>query len=1039
MSLLTNRLWEQPECTGLNRLPGRATLHPYPDEESALRLDPAGSPWVIGIDGTWKFKFFERPELVEEGEISATLDDTGWDDIVVPGNWTMQGWDRPHYTNVTMPFTQKPPTVPQSNPTGVYRTGFDLPTDWEQRRIVVHIGAAESVHYLYVNGAFAGMAKDSRLPSEFDIAALAKPGRNVIAVVVIRWSDGSFLEDQDHWWMAGIHRSVHLYSTGSVYLRDVFGKGDFDVDTGDGSLDVEVSVGSDADLDDGWVVACRLLDSDGAEICLKEGYVSRSYRGSGHSVRLLCRFPGVAPWSAESPTLYTASVTLKGPRNNVVESTAVRVGFRRIEVSGRQLLVNGQPVLFKGVNRHEHDEKLGKTVTMDSMLADIRLLKQFNFNAVRTSHYPNDSVWYDLCDEYGIYVVDEANIESHHYCDELCQDSRWAQAFLDRGMRMVLRDKNHPSILLWSLGNESGYGMNHDGLAGWIRGYDKSRLLHYEGAIRHERWDDNPDAGRYVSDVVCPMYPEVDRIEQWAKATADDRPLIMCEYAHAMGNSSGNLKEYWETIEGNLGLQGGFIWDWVDQGLLKGDKEGNRFWAYGGDYGDEPNDRNFCINGMIWPDRTPHPGMYEFKKVAQPVTVEWADERTGSLRVTNKQHFTDLSWLCGTWTVDVDGETVSHGEFGPMAVPPQSSAEFDPGFARPIVADGQECYLTVRFAAIERQPWADAGHEVAWEQLPVEANRESRAVSVQRQTVAADETTDELAVLVGDVSCIFDSEAGVLKTVSVGATPVITSGPELSIWRGPTDNDGIKGWSGQQGKALGGWLEAGLNETALRNTSFAWDRGPDGSVAVDIETTGSCGDVTSAFTHNHQYVISPDGTVAVKNTIHVSDRMPELPRIGIRLVLPSGLERLAWYGRGPHESYCDRKAGAPVGRYKGTVTGQYVPYILPQENGNKTDVRWICLSDNGGLGVLFVADGVLEASAQHFTADDLFAAFHTNELAMRPEVYLHLDHSQRGLGGASCGPDTLEKYLVRPGDYSFSLTIRPVRTGDDPGRVARGL
>ncbi|MBT3274883.1 MAG: DUF4981 domain-containing protein, partial [Spirochaetales bacterium] len=935
--------------------------------------------------------------------------------------------DRPHYTNVTMPFPNKPPEVPDENPTGVYRLDFDLPEKWSERRIVLHLGGVESAYYLYVNGSEAGMAKDSRLPSEFDVTALVRPGLNTLAVVVIRWSDGSYLEDQDHWWMAGIHRSVFLYSTGHAYIRDVFARGGLDGGFTTGILDTDIEIGASDDIDEGWKIELRLLDGSGKMVgeVISTG-LDGSYRAGGHKISISRQVAHVEKWSAERPSLFTLCVELQDASGKVVECTSTRIGFRSIEVRDRELLVNGKPVLLKGVNRHEHDEKLGKTVTNDSMIADIRLLKQFNFNAVRTSHYPNDPVWYDLCDEYGIYLVDEANIESHYYCDQLCSDPLWAQAFLDRGKRMVQRDKNHPSIIMWSLGNESGYGVNHDGLAGWIRTYDPSRLLHYEGAVRLENWDENENAGRRASDVVCPMYPEVDRIVSWARNTGDDRPLIMCEYAHAMGNSSGNLKEYWDAIEENEGLQGGFIWDWVDQGLLEVDEKGVPYWTYGGDYGDEPNDKNFCINGMIWPDRTPHPGMFEFKKIAQPIGAKILDEDIGLVEITNKNWFTDLSWLDAIWSIEVDGAGVSSGILILPQIGPGESGNVEIGYEKPVVPQGRECFLTLSFVTKNDLPWAAAGHEVGWEQFALRVETTPVEPPEIDATVIAEEIDGLLKVSVGERTCVFSRAHGKLETISRDGKDLLSSGPALQVWRAATDNDGIKSWSGQEGKVLGQWLSAGLDRMTTRTESFTWKKIPGGGVRVDIKSRRSFPLGENLLDHAHSYMVMPSGTIEVCDRFTVSAELPELPRIGVKLMLSPNLEQMQWFGKGPHESYVDRKAGARVGLHAGSVADQYVPYILPQENGNKTDVRWISLKDTEGMGLVFRIHGVCEASALHFSAEDLYAAFHTNELAPRDEIFLNLDVMQRGLGGASCGPDTLERYLVKPGTYELLYTIEPL-------------
>ena len=728
-------LWKMPEVTGIAKLPGRSTLFPFESEEKACTGDPHASRWYRPLDGTWKFSFYGSPAEVPDEALAPTTDDSGWAPIEVPGNWNLQGWDRPHYTNVQMPFPELPPEVPERNPTGVYRTRFELPADWAGRRIVLHFGGVESVLLLYVNGRFAGMSKGTRVPAEFDVTGYLSPGGNLLAAKVVRWSDGSFLEDQDHWWNAGIYRGVYLVATEDAYIGDVFARGDYDPATRAGTLACTVSLGFVRPPRAASRVEARLYDPSGRPV-MREPLgtdVDPDYRASSFIARLSRGFGRVRPWSAEQPDLYRLTVTLKDGAGRVVESTSTRVGFRRVEVRDRELLVNGRAVMIRGVNRHEHHETRGKAVPRETMLADVLLMKRFNINAVRCSHYPDDPYWYELCDEYGLYVWDEADIEAHAYYDQLCRHPRFAAAFLDRGMRMVLRDKNHPCVVVWSLGNESGYGENHDALAGWIRRFDPSRPLHYEGAMHGELTQGIRDwtGGRHASDIVCPMYPALDDVRRWAETTDDRRPMILCEYSHAMGNSNGNLKEYWELFERCRGLQGGFVWEWLDHGIRQTDARGRAYWAYGGDFGDEPNDRNFITDGLVWPDRTPHPAMYELKKLVQPVGVEARSLAARRFRIRNKQHFTGLAWLAGLWDLSVDGRVVKRGRLPRLVAAPGAAMDVTLEYGAPDVRPGEEAFLTFRFVTVRDLPWAPKGHEVAWEQfaLPARPKRAARRVA----------------------------------------------------------------------------------------------------------------------------------------------------------------------------------------------------------------------------------------------------------------------------------------------------------------------
>jgi beta-galactosidase len=575
-----------PELASLNRLPPSASLARGPARQRDL-------------DGVWQFRLAARPE-----DAPHALDArSGWRDLEVPGLWTMQGFGRPHYTNVVMPFGQRPPQVPDDNETGIYRRTFTIPRGWRSRPVVVHFGGSEGALYVLVNGEAVGISKDARTPAEFDVSALVHHDRaNEIVAVVPRWSDASFLEDQDQWWHGGLPRSIKLVSPS---VRDV----EFH-----GSRDGSLTLATDGE-------EFRLLDARGRIV----------ERGALANGRFAGTITAPHPWSAEGPALYTLQVDGGG------ETVSTGVGFRDVEIRDRNLLVNGEPVLFAGVNRHEHDDTRGRAITRASMERDVALMKQFNVNAVRTSHYPNDPYWLELCDRHGLYVIDEANVESHAYYDELCVDPRYRNQWVERVANMVERDKNHPSVILWSLGNESGYGENHDAAAGWVRARDPSRPLHYEGAIKFD-WG----GGSAATDVVCPMYPELGDVVEWAKeATDDPRPMILCEYSHAMGNSNGGLADYFAAFRSHDALQGGFIWEWVDHGIRQIDTAGRAYWAYGGDFGDEPNDSNFCADGIVWPDRTPHPALHELKFLAQPVHVE--SRGRGRFRIHNRHHFTSLA------------------------------------------------------------------------------------------------------------------------------------------------------------------------------------------------------------------------------------------------------------------------------------------------------------------------------------------------------------------------------------------------------------
>lgn len=1029
--------WENPQVVGINKQPPHAALTPYPDKAAALAGGDGDSSLVQSLNGQWRFLYLNSPDEVPLEAYDRAYDTLEWDEITVPGNWTMQGYDKPIYTNVKMPFRPDPPYVPQDNPTGVYRRTFEVPEYWLEGEVFVSFGGVESAFYLWVNGERVGYSQGSRLPAEFNITPYVEPGENVMVATVIRWSDGSYLEDQDHWWMAGIYRDVKLYATPKVHLVDVFARGELDAGYRDGVLHVQARVDGYGDADPtGYQVEVNLYDAEGNAVLeepVSEVVHALPFRVT--QVDLQAGVPAVPKWTAETPALYTLVVALKDEGGETVEATRCRVGFRKVEVVGREFLVNGQPVLFYGVDRHDHHDRLGKTVPLEDMITEVRLLKQFNFNAVRTSHYPNDTRWLDLCDEYGIYVIDEANIECHAVYDRLAHEPSWTHAFVERGERMVERDKNHPCVVMWSLGNESGYGPNHDALAGWIRGYDPTRPIHYEGAVRVAGWH----AGHLASDVICPMYPQIDRIVDYAKDPTGDRPLIMCEYAHSMGNSTGNLAEYWEAIESYHGLQGGFIWDWIDQGLLKVDESGESYWGYGGDFGDEINDANFCINGLIWPDRTPQPAMWECKKVFQPLGFSAVDLAAGVIEITNKRFFADTGDLRGHWWLEVDGQWVHNGTLEDLAIPPGESREVVLGVQRPALPPDAECFLMLSFALAEDTAWAEAGHEVAWAQfkMPYQVPLVARLPIDRMPALEVTDEEEQVTIRGASFELVFDRATGRLASWQFEDHLVMEQGPALNVWRAPTDNDGIKLQPRRQ-QLLQRWLDAGLDRLQEETLSFEWARLGAQTVRVVVRAHSGAPDCPGGFDHEHEYTVYGSGDVALRNTVVASADLPPLPRIGVTMTLPAGFKRFTWYGRGPHENYIDRNVGAPVSTYESTVDEQYVPYIMPQENGNKTEVRWSALVNDADIGLLAVCDPPLEVSVSHYTAQDLYEATHTNELTRRDEVIWNLDVRQCGLGGASCGPGTLPQYLVLPGMYRFSVRLRAFASaGDGLARMAR--
>ena len=1044
---VTTKLWETPEITHINMLPATSCLVPFASPESAATYDKSSSPWVARLNGNWRFRLYPNPEAVPENALTGDAEPADFRDMPVPSNWTLQDTgDFPIYTNVQMPFENNPPFIPDDNPTGVYRTDFVLPADWESRRIVIHFGGVESYLELYVNDEFVGMAKDTRLPSEFDISRFVISGTNRIAAKVIRWSDSSYIEDQDQWWMAGIYRDVYLYSTDKAYIDDIFARGDFDVESRAGILSIDThfsysAIIGETALDNSgpieeFIVEANLTDAHGDVTWRSACRIDPSFRMSSYNQHFSARIAGVDPWSSESPTLYTLIITLKDRSGNHIESRCVRVGFRNIRIENRELLINGKAVLIRGVNRHEHDERWGKVMHRELMLTDIRLLKQFNFNAVRTSHYPDTIEWYDLCDEYGIYLIDEADIETHANYHTLCRDPRWRRAFEERMINMVKRDKNHPAIIAWSAGNESGNGENHTSAIDLVRNYDASRIIHHEGEVK-ANWRQGGNAytggeNRY-NDLVNPMYPPIEDIIAYATEAKDPRPMILCEYSHAMGNSNGSLSEYWDAFESYTGLQGGFIWEWVDHGIVKSDKRGREYWAYGGDFGEKFHDGNFVADGMVAPDRTPHPGMYEFKKAVQPVRVRPISVAEGRFEIINRRDFTSLIDVDGRWEILVEGIVRESGVLPPLDVPPGGTSPLNLTYIDATLLAEPEAYMQFTFALTDATSWCAAGHEVAWEQFRANDIRLPTPDSETDETlkIAVEESDDTITAKIEKLAvsttatkadgptAIAIADQPVSELTHDGAT-IISHGPRLNLFRATTDNDGIRGWSGQDEKPMGMWLNAGFDRLSLIKRTVSSKASFGFTESARYIGNDKTAEISCDVSYNY---ISPT-ILRTDISIHVPESLPTLPRIGITLALPPGFEELTWYGRGPHENHIDRKRGYPVGRYKSTVADQYVRYAMPQENGNKCEVRWFELS-NGNSSIRFVADPMFEFSAHHFTGEDLFSSRHTTDVEdrMRKETIVCIDHLQRGVGTGSCGPQTRPEYWVAPGHYEFGFWI----------------
>jgi beta-galactosidase len=1056
--------WENQHVVHRNRLPARATFVPYPDEQTARQCRPEDSPYRLSLNGVWKFRWSPTPEKRPIDFYRPDYNVERWDSIRVPSHWQLEGYGVPIYTSSQYPFHIDPPRVTgeppkdwtayrSRNPVGSYRRTFDLPKAWEGRRTFLHFAGVKSAFYVWVNGAAVGYSEGSMTPAEFEITSFVRRGENVLAVEVYRWSDGSYLEGQDMWHLSGIHREVFLYSTGPVRIADFAVRTEVEPEAGRGQILIDPRLDCAPGVKPaGWTVNAQLYDPQGravwsgplredAESILNPTFSAEilnhrtPQRGPARFGWLGGTVESVRMWTAETPHLYTLVLTLNDSENRTAEAVSCRVGFRQVRVENGRLLINGRAVRLYGVNRHEFDPDFGQVVPLERMKEDILLMKRFNINAVRTAHYPNDPRWYDLCDEYGIYVMDEANLESHGVRGLLASDPTWHTAFLDRGIRMVQRDKNHPCVIIWSLGNESGWGPNFAALSAWIRAFDPTRPIHYEGA-QADAGDVNDPRDPSAVDFISRMYPKVrdlyespmdqrwPRILQMAQDPRDGRPVLMCEYAHAMGNAVGNLKEYWEEIESHPRMVGGFIWDWVDQGLRRRTADGRAYFAYGGDFGDVPNSKDFCLNGLVFADRTVTAKLHEVKKVYQPVQIEWADKAAGTVRLSNRYVFTNLNTLEGRWRLTRDGKAVQSGRLGPLDCRPGEQITVSVPMELPEPLPAGDWRVRVSFHLTEATLWAPAGYEIAWEQLAV---RQVKPAAQQDSAVLPEihvaEDSDGVRISGKEFTAVFSRQSGTLRSLVYNQREILgpDGGPILQVYRAPTNNDRAFG----KGRAFQ-WHQAGLDRLSRSVESFEVSR--TGSDSVQVQTTAvSRTPAGAGFVHRAAWTVRGDGVIELFNRFEPFGPLPPLPRVGLVMRLVKDYEFVSWYGRGPHENYPDRKESAEVGLWSASVKDFFVPYPRPQETGLRTEVQWVVLTDTSGQGLRIEASEPFAFSALPYSAEDLEKAAHPHELRAREEVILSLDARHSGLGNASCGPGVLPKYEIQPEPVQMHLRFCPYR------------
>lgn len=996
------KYWEDLSVLEKNREAPRAYYIPYADAEASRKQKRGSSPYYRTLNGNWKFKYNESVRQVDHDFFRTDADVSDWDDLIVPSCWQVKGYDQLHYTNVNYPFPCDPPYVPNDNPAGLYVREFHISSAWENKSKYIVFEGVNSCFYLWVNGIWVGYSQGSRMPAEFDISPYVHSGSNKIAVMVLKWCDGSYIEDQDLWRFSGIFRDVYLLARSPGHIVDVFNRVELDPDSGSGSLTCELSALGQVDA--------KLEFTDANGVLLASEAVTVDGEGQ---VKFQVSHPKL--WSAETPYLYNLYITAAD------EVLHFSVGFRKIQIVDGVFLINGTAVKLKGVNRHDSHPELGQTIPVNHMIKDLKLMKLHNINTIRASHYPNDPRFLQLCNEYGFYVIDEADLECHgvfHAVGDFNMLTRlpeWEHVFVERVQRMVERDKNHPSVILWSMGNESGYDVNHMAMARWTKSRDASRPIHYEGS--DPRHFGNPDTE--VLDIESRMYSSPAYIEAYAKDENSTKPMFMCEYSHAMGNGPGDLKDYWDVIYKYPKLMGGCVWEWSDHGILTKNAQGTPYYAYGGDFGDQPNDGNFCIDGLVSPDRIPHPGLLELKKVIAPVRIEEDDLAAGSIRVTNLYDFIDLGHLTLYWKVEKEGELYSQGQTLVNGAAPHSSQLVKLDYDLPEFAD-QAFYLTVTFRLREHTLWSEAGHEVVSEQfrLPVEVRKAAEAASgMDGETLRITEKEALLTIDGFDFRHVFDLDQGSFTSITKHGVEMIHKPLGFNIWRAPTDNDR---------KVKRQWMEEGYDRAQPHIYEAAV--AAQGENFVEIRVAYSLGGyIKPPLLHGSAYWrVTANGEIRLKTEVAVREDLLFLPRFGLQVVMPAGVEEVEYFGNGPRESYIDKSQSTLKGKYLTTVDELFVPYIMPQENGSHDGTEWVTATNEQGMGLKFTSGRPFSFNASHYTPEDLTLAKHHYELVRRDETILHLDYKMSGVGSNSCGPELLEVYRLDEKQFCFELTILPL-------------
>jgi beta-galactosidase len=1024
---------QTPDIVSVNRLPMKASAFAFETTELAIQGDRERSKYFMSLNGTWKFNWVKDSHRRPIDFFKIEFDDSKWDDFKVPANWELNGYGLPIYVNQPYEFAGRKKTgkkldppfdIPEdNNPVGSYRRKFIIPSDWSGRQVFIHLGAVKSAFFIWINGKKIGYSEDSKLSAEFDITKYIVPGKNLVALQVYRWSDGSYLECQDMWRISGIERDVFVYSTPKLDISDLKLVSSLDKSYANGVLQLDLQL-NNYKIDqntlhsspDSFSVVIELSDAKKKIVFKDSSIKNQTVLGNYKKiVSYNSQVPGVKPWSAEIPYLYTLFITLKDKNGNILEVIPQKIGFRSVELVDRNLLVNGKRVFLKGVNRHEHNATHGHVLTHDDMRKDMEMMKKLNINAVRHSHYPPDPYWMELCDEYGLYVIDEANIESHgRYYDlayTLGNDKEWRTPHLERVTRMYQRDKNHPSVIIWSLGNEAGNGTNFYEAYDWLKKND-SRPVQYERAEND-----------YNTDIIVPQYPDPNWLADYV-ASNPDRPLIMSEYAHIMGNSLGNFKEYWDEIESHPFLQGGFIWEWIDQ-AIDTVKNGKRIMAYGGDFplegpvNEDFSDNNFCVKGVVSAHRELTPMAIEVKKVYQSIKTKYDGQN--NIEITNSYFFRDLANVNLLWELLENGKLIEQGTISALTIKPQQTFMISlPVKTKP--RNGKEYFLNIRYKLRNNEPLLDSGYEIAAEQFRWNGQYTSSMVPVSKFKLTISNTAQKEVFKGKSFTITFDLAHGLMKSYSLKGEFMITDGPQPSFWRAPTDNDIGAGFN----RSLRKWRNAFNEGTLLDSRITETSNGYEIYFKKDL--------LNGEAAVEQLYSVFSDGSVKVNtHFIPIKNTYKLLMRFGNDLTLNPELYHITFYGRGPWENYWDRKSASFIGLYQQTVDQQYYPYARPQESGNKSGIRWVSLTNKKGRGIKFeMADSTLNFSALPYNLDDLDPEmnkkqYHSGELIKRDQIYMHMDLNQTGVQGIdSWGSQPLKQYILPFQDQQYTYWIKPL-------------